>query len=159
MFFSLQQSAFLHALGSAIGCSLWQLAALWLVFAAVSGLSKLNAANRYRLAVAFSMAGFLWFVYTFISTYVSQPSTQQFSNFETYQNNIPTFIHEGFGAKLAFVYHSFLVSLNSLSPYISCAYLFIWLLLTTRLVNGFRQVRAFKTQGLAPASHNILLFV
>lgn len=159
MFFSLQQSVFLHALGSAIGNSLWQLAILWLAFAAIAGLSKLNAANRYRLALAFSMTGFLWFLFSLVSTYITQPTAVEFSNSYAYRNANSSFINEGFGAKTAFIYHSTLLSLNSLSPYISCAYLFVWLLLTTRLVNGFRQVRQFGTQGVAHASNDIKQFV
>ncbi len=158
MFFSLQQSAFLHALGSAIGNSLWQLAALWLVFAAVSGVTKMNPANRYRLAVFFSTTGFLWFIVSFISKFINNvdSSTDAWNIYQGIDNPI---VATGFSYNISFIYRSLLASLTSLSPYISCAYLLVWALLATRLVNGFRQVKQFGTQGLGKVNIDLKLFV
>ncbi|MDP4265138.1 MAG: hypothetical protein Q8941_21600, partial [Bacteroidota bacterium] len=62
------QSNFLLALGWAVLNSLWQMAFLWVIYQAFSGLfRKAKASQKSLLATAMILTGFTWFVYTFFS--------------------------------------------------------------------------------------------
>jgi hypothetical protein len=62
--FPIEQSPFLHALGYAIGHSLWQMSLLWLVYTAVVHLHQWTSSQRYNLAVSAATTGFAWFLIT-----------------------------------------------------------------------------------------------
>jgi len=157
--FPIEQSAFLHALGHAIGNSLWQVAAIWLLYAAITGLLKLSASRKYQLATAASMAGFVWFAITFFYNFLNAPLPGNYTHVYAFSDASENANRSSFVNKALFLYHSFLSTLKSLSPYISCAYLLVFLLLGVRLVNGFRQVKFFATQGLGKVDVKWRLFV
>jgi|GEM_PF-2774161 len=157
--FPIEQSAFLRALGVSIGNSLWQVAALWLIYSGITSLFKLTASRKYQLSTIASLAGLVFFLTTLIITYAGtspqvayQTGVYSFESSE--QLNDSMFVN-----RLLFFYHSVLTSLKSLSPYISCAYIFVSLVLVIRLINGFRQVRYFSTQGLGKIDVQWRLFV
>ena len=154
--FSIEQSHFLQALGQAIGHSFWQVAALWLAYAAISNVGRLSANQKYRLAAGASLAGFIWFVSTLVYAYTILPPPQILNGMyaETTAdagNSFPDY--------LLYLYHSVSESIKSLAPYISCAYLCLFVLLSIRLGNGFRQVKFFATQGLTKSDVKWRLFV
>jgi beta-lactamase regulating signal transducer with metallopeptidase domain len=156
--FPIEQSAFLQALGRAIGNSLWQVAAIWLLYTAITGLFTLNASRKYQFATIASLAGFLWFAATFFYTYVNAP-LQGYKAVYTFTDANENVDRSSFVNQALYLYHSVLASLKSLSPYISCGYLLVFLLLGIRLVNGFRQVKFFATQGLGKVDVQWRLFV
>ncbi len=156
--FPIEQSAFLQALGRAIGNSLWQVAAIWLLYAATTGLFTLKACRKYQVATLASLIGFLWFAGTFFYAYVNAPLpgySAVYSITEATENVNRT----SFANQALYLYHSILASLKSLSPYISCGYLLVFLILGIRLVNGFRQVKFFATEGLEKVDVQWRLFV
>ena len=156
--FPIEQSAFLQALGRAIGNSLWQVAAIWVLYAVVTGLFTLNASRKYQFATIASLAGFLWFAATFFYTYANAP-LQGYTAVYSFTDVNENVDRSSFVNQALYLYHSVLASLNSLSPYISCGYLLVFLLLGIRLVNGFRQVKFFATQGLGKVDVQWRLFV
>ena len=153
--FAIEQSALLHALGRAIGNSLWQMSALWLAYHIITGVFQMPSARKYALATGASLAGFAWFVVTFVVAY------QSFS--------LPELVYEtgitaaGTSGKILsgfqFFYHSVIATLKSLAPYLSCAYLLVMLVLSVRLVNGFKQVKQLRSSGLGKIDVNWRMFV
>ena len=100
---ALTNSAFLQALGYAIANSLWQMALLWIVLVLVNSLLKLNAANKYRLAVGAQLLGFLWFAFT-LQFYYTQCSealklSTEFVSLQRFNLIVPE-VGEGFNANL-----------------------------------------------------------
>ncbi len=154
--FSIEQSLFLRALGQAISHSLWQVAALWLAYAAISNVGKWSANRKYTLAATASLAGFVWFVYTLAKSYYTLPPLQTLTGVYADSSAEPG---SSLPECLRFMYHSTAISLRSLMPYISCAYLLLFVVLSIRLTNGFRQVKLFATQGLEKTSVEWRLFV
>ena len=154
--FSIEQSLFLRALGQAISHSLWQVAALWLAYAAISNMGKWSANRKYGLAASASLTGFVWFIYTLIKSYCTLPPLQALSGVYADGSTEPG---SSLPDYLLFIYHSTALSLRSLMPYISCAYLLLFVVLSIRLTNGFRQVKLFATQGLEKTSVEWRLFV
>lgn len=67
------QTNFLQSLGWAILNSLWQLALLWVVYQIVTGVFK-NARSSFRsfFATALLFSGFAWFIYTFLSVFLTR---------------------------------------------------------------------------------------
>ena len=69
------QSNFLQSLGWAVLNSLWQMALLWVVYQLIVGINrKTSPTQKSVLASSLLLAGFGWFVYTFVSIYISQLS-------------------------------------------------------------------------------------
>ena len=61
-------SEFLPSLGHAVLNSFWQLAALWVLFQVAQVVfPRLSASNRSKLALAFLLGGFAWFVISLFS--------------------------------------------------------------------------------------------
>ena len=154
--FSIEQSLFLRALGQAIGHSLWQVAALWLAYTAISNVGKWSANRKYQLAATVGLTSFLWFVVTLVNSYFTLPPLQSLTSVYTENTAEPGSTLPDY---LLFIYHSTATSLRSLMPYISCAYLLLFVILSIRLSNGFRQVKLFATQGLEKTSVEWRLFV
>lgn len=154
--FSIEQSPFLHALGYAIGHSLWQMSLLWLVYAGLVHLHKLSSSQRYILAVSAATAGFGWFLFTFFYYAnlrdIPGESSMVMPGFAAEKTLTP-------GGKIAFIYHSFMATLRSLAPYFSCAYLVVMLVLSIRLANGFNQVKKLRSQGLSKPPVDWRLFI
>ncbi|HEU0064376.1 MAG TPA: M56 family metallopeptidase, partial [Flavisolibacter sp.] len=65
------QSHFLQALGWATLNSFWQMALLWSIYTALGYLFPLNAHKKYQLSAIAIMAGFTWFIATFVVFYFS----------------------------------------------------------------------------------------
>jgi beta-lactamase regulating signal transducer with metallopeptidase domain len=154
--FTIEQSPFLHALGYSIGHSLWQMSLLWLVYTAVVHLHQWTSSQRYNFAVGAATAGFVWFIITlfYYASHVNlQQENQAFSGVFISETSFPP------TGKFIFIYHSLMATLRSLAPYFSCAYLFVMLVLSIRLANGFNQVKQLRTDGLSKASVDWRLFV
>lgn len=66
---SFANSAFLQALGWATLNSIWQMAALWLIFFLAKHFLGLSSDKKYAFAVGSIMLGFIWFCYSFAVFY------------------------------------------------------------------------------------------
>jgi beta-lactamase regulating signal transducer with metallopeptidase domain len=153
--FNVEHSPFLHSLGYAIGHSLWQMSLLWLVYMAIINTRRWNSTQRYNLAVITAGTGFAWFIATIIyySARVS-PEYLPASEILPFKQNVISSENS-----LFFVYHSVLATLRSLSPYFSCAYLLVMMMLSIRLINGFNEVKQFRNKGISKSPVNWRLFV
>jgi bla regulator protein BlaR1 len=155
--FQIEQSTILHALGYAIGHSLWQMSLLWLLYFGAIHLAKLTSSRKYILAVGASLAGLVAFAATFIyytnHLEIDSHDTTAF----TMLKEIPAAVSSS--ENVLFIYNSLLATLRSLSPYLSCAYLVVMLVLSVRLVNGFGQVKQLRSQGLSKPPIDWRLFV
>lgn len=71
------QANFFQSLGWAVLNSLWQLALLWVLYQIITGLFK-TAKPFFKsfLASSLLIAGFTWFVYTFLTVYSSRAITE-----------------------------------------------------------------------------------
>ena len=64
------QANFLQSLGWAVFNSFWQLALLWILYQLINGVfRKLKSSHKTSLASFLLVGGFVWFVYTLISSY------------------------------------------------------------------------------------------
>ena len=154
--FTIEQSPFLHALGYAIGHSLWQISLLWLVYTAIIYLHRWTSSQRYNLALTTAISGFAWFIVTLVYYNNNITLTEENGLLASAPASEKLFSPEG---KFVFFYHSTMATLRSLAPYFSCAYLFVMMLLSIRLANGFNEVKKLRTQGLSKASVTWRLFV
>ena len=104
--FNIEQSPFLHALGYAIGHSLWQMSLLWLVCTGIIYMHQWSSSQRYNLAVTAATTGFAAFLVTFFY-YGNSVTVSQ----ELYVNNFPG-NEKVFGKTntVLFFYHSLIAS-------------------------------------------------
>src|SRR5689334_8967236 len=65
------QSHLLQSLGWATLNSFWQMALLWCLYSASNYVFSLDAHKKYRLSVFAILAGFTWFVLSFIYFYLT----------------------------------------------------------------------------------------
>lgn len=155
--FPIEQSSFLHALGYAIGHSLWQVPVLWLVYYVLVHIGTWASNRRYALAVSMSIAGFGWFLLTlgYYATRLSVDSQVETIGVVWQQVGQAASEQKGF----LFIYHSAMATLRSLAPYLSCAYLVVMMVLSVRLSFGFRQVKQLRSVGISKAAIDWRLFV
>ena len=109
----LDHASVLLALGYAIINSFWQLALLWLVYAAISFALKFSPHQKYVSAATAQMGGFMWFIFTFFKCF-SQPADTTLTT-----NIFPSFLINFFPKDFS---HS-QVLMQLLLPYISVTYL------------------------------------
>ncbi|HET6723450.1 MAG TPA: hypothetical protein VFH07_11895, partial [Chitinophagaceae bacterium] len=75
-FVFMNQVNFLQSLGWSLISSLWQMALLWVVYQfIVVFFNKIKATHKTSLAILLTFSGFAWFVYTFISSLVSETNS------------------------------------------------------------------------------------
>jgi beta-lactamase regulating signal transducer with metallopeptidase domain len=118
----LSHSAFLQQLAWSLLSSLWQFAALWLVYIAFSFFfKKASAAIKYNIALTLLSAGTLTVVANFTCRYWLQPDAS-FS--------IVGYAHEHYNT----LYQQSLNYFNAVLPYVSIAYLGAVLFLTLRFL-------------------------
>src|SRR6185436_1971105 len=72
----MNQVNFLQSLGWALINSLWQMALLWVVYQFITvSFHKMRPAHKTSLATVLTFSGFAWFIYTLISSLVSQTNS------------------------------------------------------------------------------------
>jgi beta-lactamase regulating signal transducer with metallopeptidase domain len=144
---SIFHSAFLQALGYAIANSLWQMALIWIVFWLLNIITKPGAANKYRIAVANQITGFVWFIVTlqfyFIKcsdTLQSNPAVKQSANF--------TFVVPDPVNSFSSIILKSIIKVEQMLPFLSFAYLFLLLILLTRWVINYQSTKCIRNKGL-----------
>lgn len=136
---SWSESQFLQSLGWATLNSFWQMALLWCLYLAVNSVFKISSSKKYQLAVGAVVAGFVWFVFTFIYYFNSSsvPGLAIFNQAVSESNSI----------------------LNIFLLSASVAYLGLLIFPSYRLFRNWKFVQRIKKQGLQKADLNYRLFV
>lgn len=139
------QTNFFQALGIALLNSLWQLAFLWLLFQTINFFLKHSRANlKSALATSLLMAGFGWFIITFIIAL----------NANNPGNAVTiTLIQESFGAVDNGNW------LLTFYPILAFLYLVVLTIPLQRLIKNYRYVQALRTYGLTKIDIDKRLFV
>lgn len=149
----IEQSPFLLALGYAIGHSIWQLSVLWFIYFVLNYFGNFSSHRRFAWSAFLAIGGLVWF----LATLVYYINHLREVNVSTNFSSLLTL--ESTGNGLTFFYQTLLATLSGLSPYLSCAYLLVVLVLCIRLINGFRQVKKLRSQQITRPSAQWRLFV
>lgn len=145
----LGQSAFLKALGWALLNSIWQMAALWVVYLVLSASlrKQLTAHVKHSLSILLLGAGSLWFAITLAVKYFDYSSQ-------------PTIIAvEGQEENLSGMIGSSLQNLEAALPYFSSLYLIAIVFLFFRFVLQYRYTKHVSTQSIHKLQPQFRLYV
>lgn len=153
----ISQSIFLQALGYSIVNSLWQFGFLWLIYLLLNSIATISSHKKYAAAISLQLAGFLWFVITFIFYY----------NKCTYLANTGTALNDGLVTFGQMPYTGSIkdrillgiLSTEAFLPYLSLAYIIIFFFLVLRWVEAFRITRSLQLSGLEKIDVQFRLFV
>lgn len=139
----MNQLNFLQALGWALLNSLWQMALLWLIYQLITGLlPKLKARYKTSAAVAFTLLGFTWFIFTFISSLFTPGNS-------TLYPAGTGFINESFRSRFAL----------EVLPAASFIYLAVLVVPVWKFIRNYRYVQIIRTQGLKKMDAGWRIFV
>jgi bla regulator protein blaR1 len=133
---------FLQSLGWAVLNSLWQLALLWVIYQVLTGLFKqAKPAAKSLLAASLLFAGFGWFLFTFISTYIQKSEALSSAFLYTEENSALS------------------IWLQQTLPIASVVYLLLLLLPVLRFVRNYRYVQIIRRYGLSKLQVDWRMFV
>jgi len=128
----MNQVSFLQSLGWSLINSIWQMALLWSIYQFITVFfPKIKAANKTLLAFIFTFGGFVWFVYTLISSLVSET------------NSITTFYNAGIVSSAE--WKNFVVKIL---PYASAAYLILLIAPVWQFIRNYRYVQMIRNNGI-----------
>lgn len=133
---------FLQSLGWAVLNSLWQLALLWVIYQLLTAVFKqAKPAAKSLLAASLLFAGFGWFLFTFISTYIQKSEALSSAFIYTEENSaLSTWLQETL-------------------PIASVVYLLLLLLPVLRFVRNYRYVQIIRRYGLSKLQVDWRMFV
>ncbi len=139
---ALQHSIFLQSLGWAIANSLWQAAALWILYQLIQ-FSHKNATSRFRnnLSTGLLFSIFAWFLLTFVNKYLYLQSTAEVIT-------IPHANNEYLSYATSFDWSTAIKKAVSTLPYLSIAYLLLLAMLSIRLIKSYLHIYFIKNHGL-----------
>ena len=139
------ETNFLQALGWAVLNSLWQMAFLWIIYVLITGIHKTAKSSvKSTLATFLILAGFGWFLYTFISIFINHVSDTPF---------IVTGIVSAEGKEqLNSWFHQTL-------PIASVLYLVLLILPSLHFIRNYRYVQIIRQYGLTKADVQLRMFV
>jgi len=128
----MNQVNFLQSLGWSLINSLWQMALLWVVYQFITvSFHKIRPSNKTSLATALTFAGFVWFVYTFITSLVSQT------------NSITSFYNTGLISSNNWKYFA-----SKILPYASLVYLVVLVAPVWQFIRNYRFVQMIRKTGI-----------
>ncbi len=128
----MSQVNFLQSLGWSLINSLWQMALLWVVYQFITVFfHKIKAAHKTSLALTLTFAGFAWFIYTFVSSLISEA------------NSITTFYNAGLVSDTDWKYFA-----GKILPYASIAYLVILIAPVWQFIRNYRFVQMIRNTGI-----------
>lgn len=147
---ALQHSPFLQSLGWAIANSLWQAAALWLMYLLVIGVHKgASAKFKNNLSTILLSLSFVWFCITLFTKYFAIDDLPVIYQAEYYQAN---------NSAGNYTWNEIINKLVAVLPYLSVAYLLLLILLSVRLINIYRFTSFIKSNGLQKPAAEWRLF-
>src|SRR6187401_1485833 len=128
----MNQVNFLQSLGWALINSLWQMALLWVVYQFVTAsFHKIRPAHKTSLATLLTFSGFAWFVYTFITSLVSET------------NSITSFYNTGLISNDNWKYFA-----SKILPYASLIYLIVLIAPVWQFIRNYRFVQMIRNTGI-----------
>jgi len=128
----MNQVNFLQSLGWSLINSLWQMALLWAVYQfIIVFFHKIKAANKTSLAILLTFSGFAWFIYTFVTSLISE------------NNSIISFYNSGIISDKGWNYFA-----GKILPFASAAYLIILIAPVWQFIRNYRYVHLIRNNGL-----------
>ncbi len=128
----MNQVNFLQSLGWSLINSLWQMALLWVVYQFITvSFQKIRPAHRTSLATLLTFSGFAWFIYTFISSLVSET------------NSITSFYSTGLISNDNWKYFA-----SKILPYASLIYLVVLIAPVWQFIRNYRFVQMIRNTGI-----------
>jgi beta-lactamase regulating signal transducer with metallopeptidase domain len=145
----LGQSAFLKALGWALLNSIWQMAALWVIYLVLSASlrKQLTAHLKHSISILLLGAGSIWFALTLAVKYF------EFSNSPTIVAANPD------NETLSGIIGSSLQNLEALLPYFSSVYLAVIVFLFFRFVMQYRYTKYVSTHSIHKLQPQLRVYV
>ncbi|HMK18367.1 MAG TPA: M56 family metallopeptidase [Chitinophagaceae bacterium] len=128
----MNQVNFLQSLGWSLINSLWQMALLWVVYQFITAsFHKIRPAHKTSLATLLIFSGFAWFVYTLITSLVSQT------------NSITSFYNTGLISNDNWKYFA-----SKILPYASLIYLIVLIAPVWQFIRNYRFVQMIRNTGI-----------
>ena len=128
----MNQVNFLQSLGWSLISSLWQMALLWVVYQFITVFfHKIRPAHKTSLATLLTFSGFAWFIYTLISSLVSET------------NSITSFYNAGVISDNSWKYFA-----GKILPYASAVYLVILIAPVWQFIRNYRVVQMIRKTGI-----------
>jgi len=128
----MNQVNFLQSLGWSLINSLWQMALLWVVYQFITVFfHKIRPSHKTSLATLLTFSGFAWFIYTFISSLVSET------------NSITSFYNAGVISDTGWKYFA-----GKILPYASAVYLVILIAPVWQFIRNYRVVQMIRKTGI-----------
>jgi bla regulator protein BlaR1 len=128
----MNQVNFLQSLGWSLINSLWQMALLWVVYQSITAsFHKIRPAHKTSLATLLTFSGFAWFIYTFISSLVSET------------NSITSFYNTGLISNDNWKYFA-----GKILPYASLIYLVVLIAPVWQFIRNYRFVQMIRKTGI-----------
>ena len=128
----MNQVNFLQSLGWSLISSLWQMALLWVVYQFITVFfHKIRPAHKASLATLLTFSGFAWFIYTLISSLVSET------------NSITTFYNAGVISDTGWKYFA-----GKILPYASAVYLVVLIAPVWQFIRNYRVVQMIRKTGI-----------
>ena len=155
--FQFSQSPFLQALGYTIVNSLWQFATLWLIYLAVNCVANISSHKKYAAALSLQLAGFAWFLITFIFYY--KRCTYLADTGSVLNDGLVSFGQMPYTGSIKDKILLGILSTEAFLPYLSLAYIIIFFLLVLSWVEAFRNTRSLQLSGIKKIDVQFRLFV
>src|SRR5687767_389135 len=128
----MNQVDFLQSLGWSLINSLWQMALLWTIYQFITVFfHKIKAAHKTSLALLFTFSGFAWFIYTLVTSLLSE------------SNSITSFYNSGIISNKGWNYFA-----DKILPYASAAYLIILIAPVWQFIRNYRYVQMIRKTGI-----------
>src|SRR6187455_511293 len=128
----MNQVNFLQSLGWSLINSLWQMALLWVVYQFITAsFHKIKPAHKTSLATLLIFSGFTWFVYSLITSLVSQT------------NSITSFYNTGLISNDNWKYFA-----SKVLPYASLIYLVVLVAPVWQFIRNYRFVQMIRKTGI-----------
>ncbi|MBI1342812.1 MAG: hypothetical protein GC171_07760 [Terrimonas sp.] len=137
------ESTYLQALGWAIINSFWQMSLLWILYKAIIAFNPQNANRRGFLATLLLSSGFIWFLFTWISSL----------------NGIPENTLIGSAVYVFNTENDIYPILTGMAPVAAILYLLFLLLPLRQFIRNYRYVRIVKNAGLQKIHIDWRIFV
>ena len=139
------QANFLQSLGWAVLNSLWQLALLWVLYQAITGLfRKLKPSEKSSLATLLLVSGFAWFLYTFIDTLMGNGAAEVVAGSVLVNAELNPELNNWFLRTL---------------PFASVAYLVLLVFPLLHFIRNYRYVQVIRKFGLEKIDVKWRIFV
>lgn len=128
------QSPVFHSIGYAILNSLWQFAALWLIYFLVTNSFNLKANTKFIFSISLKLFGFILVISTFLYHFNS--------NKETASHSIL------FSIIYSTSFNNVIEQIDTYLPYLSIIYLFLVWVFVFKWISLFFGIQKYKSQGL-----------